>query len=146
MFCQIVFFLHCCTVVGSRIYLGYTCSCAVVVVVLEYVIATQQSVVRPHRSDSQGHANTIGGIGSIGSYTNGGCPVHSKCANSEGRGDGDPAARVCDVGPRPGALHTELRTAHRNLLLRIIGFQRLQHRPARVAHQGPKEAQRERER
>ena len=33
-----------------------------------------------------------------------GYPVHSKGAHAKGRGDGDSAARVCDVGSRPGAL------------------------------------------
>ena len=34
----------------------------------------------------------------------GGCPVHSEIANAKGRGDGDPAVRVCNVDPRQGAL------------------------------------------
>ena len=33
----------------------------------------------------------------------GGFPIHSNGARAKGRGDGDPAARVCNVDPGQGA-------------------------------------------
>ena len=74
---------------------------------ISFCIWAVLSTQRPHYARDQTAGPTrMGMLQSVqaGDVRYGGCPVHSKDAHAKGRGDGDPAVRVCNVDPRQGAI------------------------------------------